>query len=68
VENELKTLDLGDTRRTRRLKKIAADWLAQPGASIPRASWDWAGSKAAHRFFGQCGNEAAGGAWRVGAC
>jgi hypothetical protein len=51
VEDEFKTLELGDPRRERRLKKIAADWLAQPGASIPRASGDWAGAKAAYRPF-----------------
>jgi hypothetical protein len=51
VEDEFRTLDLGDPRRVRRLKRIAADWLAQPGASIPRASGDWAGAKAAYRLF-----------------
>ena len=51
VENEFKTLDLADPRRVRRLKRIAADLLAQPGASIPKASGDWAASKAAYRFF-----------------
>jgi hypothetical protein len=33
------------------LKRIAADLLAQPGASIPRASGDWTGAKAAYRLF-----------------
>ena len=33
------------------MKKIAADLRAQPGASIPRASGDWAGAKAAYRLF-----------------
>ena len=47
VENEFRTLDLGDPRRVRRLKRIAFDLLAQPGASIPRASGDWAGAKGA---------------------
>jgi hypothetical protein len=51
VENEFRTLDLGDPRRVRRLKRIAADLLAQPGVSIPRASGDWAGAKAAYRLF-----------------
>ena len=51
VENEFRTLDLGDPRRVRRLKKIASDLHAQPGASIPRASGDWAGAKAAYRLF-----------------
>ena len=50
VENEFKTLVLGDPRRVRRLKRIAADLLAQPGASIPKASGAWAGSKAAYRL------------------
>ena len=47
VENEFRTLDLGDPRRVRRWKRIAFDLLAQPGASIPRASGDWAGAKGA---------------------
>ena len=51
VENEFRTLDLGDPRRVRRLKQIAADLHAQPGASIPRASGDWAGAKAAYRLL-----------------
>ena len=51
AENEFKTLDLGDPRRARRLKKIAADLLAQPGASIPKASGGWAGAKAAYRLL-----------------
>ena len=51
VENEFSTLDLGDPRRERRLKKIAADLHAQPGASIPKASGDWTGAKAAYRLF-----------------
>ena len=33
------------------MKRIAADLLAQPGASIPRASGDWAGAKAAYRLL-----------------
>ena len=51
VEEEFKTLDLGDPRRVRRLKEIAADLHAQPGASLPRACGDWAGTKAAYRLF-----------------
>jgi len=52
AQNEFKTLDLGDPRRVRRLKQIAADMLAQPGASIPKASGGWAGTKAGYRLFG----------------
>ena len=51
MESECKTLDLGDPRRVRRWKQIAAGFLAQPGASLPRASGDWAGTKAACRLF-----------------
>ena len=51
AQNEFKTLGLGDPRRARRLKQIAADLLAQPGASIPKASGGWAGAKAAYRLF-----------------
>jgi len=59
AQNEFKTLDLGDPRRDRRLKKIAADWLAQPGASIPKANGGWAGAKAACRFFDNDASEPA---------
>jgi len=41
------------------LKKIAADWLAQPGASIPKAAGDWAGAKAVCRFFDNDASEPA---------
>jgi len=59
AQNEFKTHDLRDPRRDRRLKMIAADWLAQPGASIPKASGGWAGAKAACRFFDNDASEPA---------
>jgi hypothetical protein len=49
VEEELGSLDLGDVRRARRVKKMLGDMGAQPGASLPRASGDWRGTKAAYR-------------------
>lgn len=51
VEKEFKTLELGDVRRERRLKQMADDFYTQPGASIPRASGEWAGTKAAYRLL-----------------
>ena len=56
AQNEFKTLGLGDPRRVRRLKQIAADMLAQPGASIPKASGGWAAAKAACRLFDNAGS------------
>jgi hypothetical protein len=51
VEQEFKTVDLGDERLNKRLKIIAADEGAQPSAPLNQASGDWAATKAAYRFF-----------------
>ena len=51
VGEELKYLDLKDKRLERRARKILGEFFSQPGSSIPRACGDWAGSKAAYRFF-----------------
>ena len=51
AETELRTLDLGDARLTRRLKKIFRQLEAQPGASLPKATVDWKAVKAAYRCF-----------------
>jgi hypothetical protein len=44
---------LGDTRRNKRLVNIATHLAASPGGTLPRAFEDWAGLKAAYRFFDQ---------------
>src|SRR5262249_36187875 len=43
--------DLGDVRRTERLKHLASVLMAQPNASIPAATEDLPTMKAAYRFF-----------------
>ena len=48
---ELATASFGDARLSKRLVRIVADKLANPTASIPQASGDWAATKAAYRFF-----------------
>ena len=42
---------LGDARRTRRLVRLAEQRGRQPTASLPQGCDDWAGAKAAYRFF-----------------
>ncbi len=42
---------LGDARRTRRLVQLAEQRGRQPAASLPQSCDDWAGAKAAYRFF-----------------
>jgi hypothetical protein len=49
AEREMATLRLGDKRLEKRVKKSLRDFGGQPGASIPRASGDWAGAKGAYR-------------------
>ena len=49
--HELATANLGDVRLNKRLIRLVTDKLAQPTASIPQASGDWAATKAAYRFF-----------------
>ncbi|NEP40228.1 MAG: IS4 family transposase, partial [Okeania sp. SIO2H7] len=48
---ELKYADLGDRRRKERLIKIVSDLAAQPNASVPQASGDWAGTQGAYDFW-----------------
>lgn len=43
--------ELGDKRRTERLKKVAGNMLASPEKSLPEQNVDWADVKAAYRFF-----------------
>ncbi len=48
---ELKSADLGDPRRNRRLIQIVEDLAAQPGASVPQACGTQAKAKAVYRFW-----------------
>jgi hypothetical protein len=48
---ELGGAGLGDARLDQRLVAITASFMAAPQASIPRASGDWATSKATYRFL-----------------
>ena len=50
-EQEFRQDALGDQRLNKRLKKLAEDLSASPGAPINQASKDWAATKAAYRFF-----------------
>jgi hypothetical protein len=47
---ELQLADLGDARRNRRLIRLVEDLAAQPNASVPQASGDWAATQAAMSF------------------
>ena len=55
AQNEFAFAPLGDTRRNKRLVKIATQLAAKPGGTLPQAFPDWAELKAAYRFFGQSG-------------
>ncbi len=48
---ELKSVDLGDPRRGRRLIQIVEALAAQPGASVPQACGTPAKTKATYRFW-----------------
>lgn len=50
-EAEFSGVDFGDQRLNKRLIKIGLESLQQPLATINQASQDWAGAKAAYRFF-----------------
>jgi len=51
TEYEFGAADLGDARRTRRLEGLIGQFAEKPLASIPQATKDWAGAKAAYRFM-----------------
>jgi hypothetical protein len=51
AEQEFGGAQLGDRRRSDRLEKIVARFVAQPTASIPKACGSWKDTKAAYRFF-----------------
>ena len=55
AQNEFAFAKLGDTRRNKRLVKIATNLAAHPGGTLPQAFPHWAELKAAYRFFGQSG-------------
>ncbi len=55
AQNEFAFAKLGDSRRNKRLVKIAANLAAHPGGTLPQAFPHWAELKAAYRFFGQSG-------------
>ena len=55
AQQEFGFADLGDSRRNKRLVKIASHLAAKPGGTLPQAFADWAELKAAYRFFGQRG-------------
>ena len=55
AQHEFAFAKLGDSRRNKRLVKIAANLAAHPGGTLPQAFRDWAELKAAYRFFGQSG-------------
>jgi hypothetical protein len=52
VETEMETLDLGDPRRNQRVKRMIAQFSANPEASIPKACGNQADTKAAYRALG----------------
>jgi hypothetical protein len=51
VEQELSGCSFKDKRLERRLRTLLAQLASRPGGSIPLACQDWAGTKAAYRFF-----------------
>jgi hypothetical protein len=51
ADEEFGDADLGDLRRTERLKHLATVLMAQPSASIPAATQEPSTMKAAYRFF-----------------
>jgi Transposase DNA-binding len=51
VEQELSGCSFKDKRLGLRLRKILTHLASKPGGSIPLACQDWAGTKAAYRFF-----------------
>src|ERR1700734_3842889 len=51
IDEELKTLDLGDDLLNDRQKLILDRFAAKPSASIPGACRGWKETKGAYRFF-----------------
>lgn len=48
---EFAGVDVRDARLNKRILKVSAQFAAQPQASIPQASEDWAATKGAYRLF-----------------
>ena len=53
AEAELGSVDVGDSRRTRRLVELGAALASSPSGTLPSALPDWAGLKAAYRLLGR---------------
>lgn len=51
AEQEVRSVQLGDTRLKRRLIHLLEDLTARPAASVPEACGDWADTKGAYRFW-----------------
>lgn len=51
VEQELSGCTFKDKRLERRLRTLLTQMASRPGGTIPLACQDWAGTKAAYRFF-----------------
>lgn len=51
VQTEMDRADLGDRRLKHRLQDLLQQLADHPAWSVPRACGDWAGTKAAYRFF-----------------
>lgn len=51
IEAQFSNCDLKDSRRTERLRKVAAHLLARPEASLPSQNTQWKDLKAAYRLF-----------------
>nr|WP_238325506.1 transposase [Leptospira inadai] len=51
IEEEFLSLNLGDKRLNKRLKKIISAMSKRTDSSLPDIFGNWAGTKAAYRFF-----------------
>jgi hypothetical protein len=51
VETQFGSCELGNSLRTRRLQKVAANMLAQPEESLPKQNCPWNDLKGAYRLF-----------------
>ena len=51
VETQFGSCQLGNSLRTKRLQKVAANMLGQPEESLPKQNNRWAELKAAYRLF-----------------
>ncbi len=51
ISGQFSDCDLGDARRTERLKKVATNMLCCPEGSLPAQNVEWSDLKAAYRLF-----------------